>query len=112
MQREVMRFILLTVIFLGFSANATNLCPVNDQIAEDMRINEQDFNKENAEKSVEYLSRIVNAPKTPFEWFSIPNATKFINGYALRRNAVLPKASKFHIDEFCRFYASEGWYYD
>ena len=107
-----MRYILAFLVLISVSANAKKLCPVNDKIAEDMRIEEAEFNKENAEKALEYLSKIVKDPKTPFEWFSVPNATKFIHGYALRRIALSPDASKHSINLFCEFYANEGWYYD
>lgn len=77
-----------------------------------MRINEVDFSKEKAAASLKYLSKIVKSSETPFEWFSIPNATKFIHGYALRRKALIPNAPQYSIDQFCQFYADEGWYFD
>ncbi len=107
-----MRYLLFTVMLLSFTTSAKQLCPINDKISEDMRINEADFTKEKAEGSLEYLSKIVKSSETPFEWFSVPNATKFIHGYALRRKALLPEPSKYSIEQFCQFYATEGWYYD
>lgn len=73
-----MRYLLTSLILLSTSINAQNLCPINDKIAEDMQIAESEFNQENAEKSLQYLSSILNDPETPFAWFSIPNALKFI----------------------------------
>ncbi len=107
-----MRYLPISLILISFNSWAQQLCPVNDKIEEDMRIAEADFSKEKAEASAKYLSRIVESSETPFEWFSIPNATKFIHGYALRRRALDPNASKYTIDQFCEFYAAEGWYYD
>ena len=107
-----MRYLLFIVMLFTFNTSAKQLCPINDKVAEDMRINEADFTKEKAEASLEYLSKIVKSSETPFEWFSIPNATKFIHGYALRRKALIPNASQYSIEQFCQFYAEEGWYYD
>ncbi|MEI8666832.1 hypothetical protein P4S81_21460 [Pseudoalteromonas sp. B28] len=107
-----MRYLLIILLLFGFTVNANQLCPINVDIAEDMRINEADFTKEKAEASVKYLAEIVKNDSTPFEWFSIPNAIKFIHGYALRRKALLPDTSKHSIEQFCKFYAQEGWYYD
>jgi hypothetical protein len=112
MQRIAMRYLIITLTLFCFSTNAKQLCPINKNVAEDMRISETDFTKEKADASVKYLSEIVKSSDTLFEWFSIPNATKFIHGYALRRKAIMPNASKYSIEQFCRFYAQEGWYYD
>jgi len=112
MQRIAMRYLLITLMLFSFTTNAKQLCSINIDVAEDMRINEADFTKEKAEASVKYLAEIVKSSNTPFEWFSIPNSTKFIHGYALRRKALLPDASKYSIEQFCKFYAQEGWYYD
>lgn len=112
MQREVMKILIILLLFFSWTISAKDLCPINEDVAEDMRIEESAFNKANAEKSADYLLKIVKDENTPFEWFSIPNATKFIHGYALRRKALATNATKLTIDQFCDFYAKEGWYYD
>ena len=112
MQRIAMRYLLIILMLFSLTTNAKQLCPINKDIAQDMRINEAAFTKEKAEASIKYLAEIVKSSNTPFEWFSIPNSTKFIHGYALRRKALLPDASKYSIEQFCKFYAQEGWYYD
>ena len=110
--RTAMPLAFFLLSFYSSAISAQNLCPLNDNVAEDMRIEESEFNKHNAEQAALYLLRIVQDENTPHEWFSIPNATKFIRGYALRRKAVLVDAPSLTIDQFCQFYAEEGWYYD
>ena len=100
-----MRYLLITLVLFSFTTNAKQLCPINNDVAEDIRINEAEFTKAKADASVKYLAEIVKSSKTPFEWFSIPNATKFIHGYALRRKALLPNASKYSI---CLLYTSDA----
>ena len=107
-----MRYLLIILVFLSCTTNAKNLCSINDEIAEDMRIDESEFNKTNAEISLKYLAKAVNSSDSSFQWFTILNATKLFQGYALRRKALLPGASRFSIDQFCRFYHNEGWYHD
>ena len=86
-------------MLFSFTTNAKTLCPINNDVAEDMRIYEADFTKEKAEEAVKYLAEIVKSSNTPFEWFSISNSTKFIHSYALRRKALLPDASKYSIEQ-------------
>lgn len=107
-----MRYLLVTLMLFSFTTNAKQLCPINNDVAEEMRISEANFTKEKAEASVKYLAEIVKNSNTPFEWFSITNSTKFIHGYALRHKALLPDASKYSIEQFCKFYAQESWHYD
>lgn len=107
-----MKVLLIFLLLFSSAVSAKNLCPTNNDVAEDMRIEESDFNESNAQKSADYLLKIVKDEMTPFEWFSIPNATKFIHGYALRRAALSVNATQVAIDQFCKFYSEEGWYYD
>ena len=107
-----MRYLLIILLFLSFSTNARPLCAVNDEIAEDLRIDESEFNQKNAEIALEYLSEIVKSSDVSFQWSRMLNATKLIQGYALKRKALLPGASRFSIEQFCRFYHNEGWYHD
>lgn len=94
------------------SLHAKNICPVNENIAEDMRIGESEFNEEKAKASLAYLTKLVNDPKTQRAWFSIPNSTKFIEGFVLKRAATAPNANQFVKEEFCKFMEKQAWYYD
>lgn len=104
---------LLLMLTLIVSPNiyAKDLCPVSEEIAEDMRIPESYFNKKNATRSMGYLNSVVVDDAKSGEWFSLPNSLKVIKGYVHRRNA-LHKTNEGSLEEFCAFMKTEAFWYD
>ncbi|BBO28146.1 hypothetical protein AltI4_25340 [Alteromonas sp. I4] len=102
------------LILLLFSSQvfSENICPVNTDIPEDVRMDESYFNKESAETALKKLQGIISEQDNMYEWITIPNATKVIHGYILKRDAINSGKQQYLVDAFCSFYKSEGWFYD
>ena len=96
------------------SAYAENLCPVNEEIAEDMRIEESYFTKERAINSASYLKDVVEG-NANYEWFSVPNSMKIVNGYFLKYDYLNEKNQSLKENKlrlFCKFMENEARWYD
>jgi hypothetical protein len=91
-----------------------NICPVNEEIAEDMRIPETEFTKERAGSASELLVGIIDGSITTYETFNLYNAQKLVTGYILKKNALDAKSAdkEFKIREFCSFMEKSAWWYD
>jgi hypothetical protein len=72
-----------------------------------MRIPESHYSKKNAELALGKLEGIINKNDNVYEWVTVPNATKTIEGYILKKDA---HKSKFHLSQFCTFMESSFWY--
>ena len=107
--------ILIAPLFLiSFSAFSENLCPVNENVEPDMRISEAYFSKTHADAALKKLQGIVDARDKKYEWITVPNALKVIEGYVLRRDALENKdsVSGYHKSAFCDFMGTSAWWYD
>jgi hypothetical protein len=67
---------------------ADDLCPINDKIEPDMRIPEAYFTKEKAEEATSKINGIVAGTDKSYEWVTVPNSLKLIEGYILKRDAL------------------------
>ena len=106
--------IIISVFVFMNSAYAENLCPVNEEIAEDMRIEESYFTKERAVNSASYLKDVVEG-NANYEWFSVPNSMKIINGYFLKYDYLNEKnqcLKENKLSLFYKFMKNEARWYD
>ena len=104
--------IFLLVFLIIQPVNAENLCPINHDIPEEMRILESDLTQDAAEKALIKLSRIISNPQEPKIWITVPNLNRTIEGYILKRDA-LAKLSinpKANISNFCIFMEKAFWF--
>ncbi|MGI0154478.1 hypothetical protein ACQ661_12570 [Pseudidiomarina sp. WS423] len=111
----LMKFLLLIALLLSsVVARAENLCPVNEDVAPDMRIAESDLTKERAEKAVEKVQGIVSGADSKYEWITVPNSLKIIEGYILKRDALNAEGvmAQYHKSQFCEFMKTQAWWYD
>jgi len=106
--------ILMFSIFMVSASFGETLCPVNKNIAEDMRIPEEHFSKANAESALKLISEIVNDEKKPSDWTVVPNSMKIVEGYILRRAALNDESGvpEFDKSQFCLFMEKNAWWYD
>jgi len=90
------------------------MCPVNEKVEADMRISESHFSKENAEAALKNLQGIVSESDKAYEWITVPNSLKIIEGYVLRRDALSSSEAvkEYKISAFCTFMESGAWWYD
>jgi len=106
----------LLVLLMSMSclSQAENLCPINEEIAEDMRIPESYFTKERAESASKTLSEIVSGKNNNYEWVTVPNLLKLIEGYVLKRDALKDNGatSQYKVSQFCNFMQNSAWWYD
>lgn len=99
--------ILILFLVCSFSSAAKDLCPINKSIESDMRIPESHYSKENAEQAIKKLHGIVSENDKVYEWITVPNSVKTIEGYILKKDA---HKSEFKLVEFCTFMKSSFWY--
>ncbi len=107
--------LLIALVFTcAVPVDAEPMCPVNENIAEDMRIPEVEFNKENAEAALARLAAVVRGERKPHDWTEVPNALKIIEGYILRKYALeeMSAAHEFHREQFCLFMRERAWWVD
>ncbi|AWB65125.1 hypothetical protein C2869_01115 [Saccharobesus litoralis] len=108
-----MKILTFLLFFLtSFITYANELCPTNKNIAEDMRIPESHYSKENADLALKKLQGIVQGSDKKYEWITVPNALKTIEGYILKRDAISAKGAmqEYHLSAFCTFMESSAWY--
>ena len=103
---------LLALLFVSGVANAEPICPVESSVPDDVRIYESDLTKENAERAVERLKRIVSGDEKKYIWITVPNSLKMIEGYILRRDALSNRSGVPDYDKsaFCNFMKGAYWY--
>jgi hypothetical protein len=105
-----------TVILMIFSAPvaAKDLCPINEDIEPDMRMTESHFTKENAEAAANKIKGIISGVDKKYEWFTVPNNLKVIEGFILKRDAINAKGEMqpYHKEQFCEFMKNKAWWYD
>ena len=111
-EKSDMRNIIFISLFASSVAQAENLCPINENREAEFRIEEGYFTAENARNAVQELNDIVSGAQTEYEWFSVPNLLKVIQGYVLRRDALKNDASENYKSEFCSFMKTSAWWYD
>ena len=103
-----MKYSILILFFVcSFSVVAKDLCPTNENIEPDMRIPESHYSKKNAEQAIKKLHGIVSENDKVYEWMTVPNSIKTIEGYILKKDA---HKSKLKLSEFCVFMESSFWY--
>ena len=112
-----MKFHVTVLIFLFSNlayASESAICPINENVAEDMRISEADFTKDRAESATKLLVGIVDGTVTSYNSFTVYNAQKLVTGYILKKNALdTSLADKdFKVQEFCSFMEKSAWWYD
>ena len=104
----------IIVIFsiISFMTQAKNICPVNKNIAEDMRVPESHYSKANANLALKKLRGVVSGEDKVYEWITVPNAMRTIEGYILKRDALSVKGAmkEYHTSAFCTFMESSFWY--
>ncbi len=102
------------ILIISFSVNAKNICPVNEKIESDMRIPESHFTKENAEAALKKINAIVAGNDEVYEWVTVPNMQRIVEGYILKRDAenATGALAEFEISQFCTFMESSAWWYD
>ena len=108
-----MKYSVLILFFVcSFSSAAKDLCPINKNIESDMRIPESHYSKENAEQAIKKLHGIISENDKVYEWITVPNAMKTIEGYVLKRDALSAKGAmkEYHVSAFCTFMESSAWY--
>jgi hypothetical protein len=109
------KYILIGIsLIVSAFAEAENLCPVNENIAPDMRISETYLTKENAENAAEKIHGIVSGGDADYAWITVPNSLKIIEGYILRRDALNAEGERaqYHRSQFCKFMETQAWWYD
>ena len=108
--------ILLSIILtlLANTALTDNLCPVNEDVEPDMRMSESFFTKARAEEASKKIQGIVAGTDKVYEWITLPNSLKIIEGYVLKRDAINNQGAmrEYHVSQFCSFMESKGWWYD
>ncbi|WJG09425.1 hypothetical protein [Aliiglaciecola sp. LCG003] len=108
----------MKILILLFSnwvlATEPNMCPINKNVAEDMRILESDFTKERAESATKLLAGIIDGSITSYSSFNVYNAQKLVTGFILKKNALDAAAADkdFRKKEFCSFMEKSAWWYD
>ena len=110
-----MRILIVSLfLILSPSINADRLCATNEKVESDMRIPESYFSKENAEAALKKLQGIVSDSDKNYEWITIPNSLKIIEGYVLRRDALASTgaAMEYKVSAFCTFMETSAWWYD
>ncbi len=112
-QMKLISPFLVALIMCG-PANAENLCAVNTEVEEYLRIQESFFTKENSENALNNLQLIVANPDAKYEWITVPNNLKIIEGYVLRRDAIRFQDQEpgIALAEFCTFMEKQAWWYD
>ncbi len=80
----------------------------------DMRIPESYFTKENAEAALNKINGIVAGKDTAYEWITVPNMQKIIEGYILKRDSKNASGAlaELKVSQFCTFMESSAWWYD
>ena len=108
-----MKKFVFMLLLLPYISNAKNICPVNSDIPDDMRLEESHYSKKNAEISVNFLNGIIKENKSTGEWIDVPNALKTIDGY-IRRKQCLESGNlsptSYKCSEFCLFMKSSFRY--
>lgn len=106
--------IILALLFsISILASEKNICPINEEIAEDMRISESEFTQDKAEISSKFLAGVVDGSITSYNTFAVYNAQTLLTGYILRKRALKAKVTEdFRIREFCTFMEQSAWRYD
>ena len=111
---KTMKYILAIILFsLSFSAYAEEtLCPINNDIPNDMRIKESDLTKESAENALKVLNAIISGENKSYIWITVPNAMKTIEGYILKRDALANRSGipEYDTSSFCGFMKKGYWY--
>lgn len=106
----------LTVILMIFAAQvaAENVCPINEDIEPDMRMHESHFTRENAEAAANKIQGIISGVDKKYEWFTVPNNLKVIEGFILKRDAMNARGEMqaYHKDQYCEFMKNKAWWYD
>ncbi len=119
------KLICITLLaFLSCSVRAEqNLCKVvaHDEQADDLRIMEAEFTKEQYQSSIAYLSEfpreivysedLAKTVKSSETWISYDNSLKFVQGYILREIAITNPVPS-NINAFCKFLSVQGEYSD
>jgi hypothetical protein len=104
------------VVLMIFAAQvvAEDLCPINEDIEPDMRMTESHFTKENAEAAANKIKGIISGVDKKYEWFTVPNNLKVIEGFILKRDAMTAKGEMqpYHKEQFCEFMKNKAWWYD
>jgi len=99
--------ILLFTILVSLPLTAHELCPINEEIEPDMRIPESHYSKKNAQLALNKLQGIITKNDQVYEWMTVPNALKTIEGYILKKDA---SKAEFRLNQFCTFMKSSVWY--
>lgn len=104
----------IVLTLLANTAWTDNLCPVNEDVEPDMRMSESYFTKARAEEASKKIQGVVAGTDKVYEWITVPNALKIIEGYVLRRDALNNQGTmrEYHVSQFCLFMESEAWWYD
>ncbi|WP_445359862.1 hypothetical protein ACJJIL_12650 [Microbulbifer sp. EKSA005] len=107
----------LLPIILALSVHSTwaeDLCLVNENVEPDMRMPESYFTKDRAAEASKKTQGIVTGTDKVYEWITVPNSLKLIEGYVLRRDALNSQGTmrEYHVSQFCSFMQSEAWWYD
>lgn len=104
------------LILMTFAAQvaAQDLCPINEDREPDMRITESHFTKDNAEAAANKIKVIVSGLDQKYEWFTVQNNLKVIEGFILKRDAINAKGEmqSYHKAQFCEFMKNKAWWYD
>lgn len=108
------KVIILALLVSGsIFASEKNICPINEDIAEDMRISESKFTKDQAKISSKFLAGVVDGSITSYNTFDVYNAQTLVTGYILRKQALETDGTEdFRIREFCSFMEQSAWWYD
>ena len=106
-------YITILLLISAYSVSADNICPINSEIPDDVRIKESQLTKENAEKSIKLLEDIVSGENKKYSWVTIPNSFKTIEGYVLKRDTLKNSSGVPDFDKtaFCN-YMKKGYWYD
>lgn len=100
------QLLFILIAFGSTNIYAGELCDSSKfSIEPDHQIPESHFTKENSIKSLAALSTYVSGTETPSNWTVIPNHTKTIEGYMLKKRA-LDKKDIMHelaLADFCLF---------
>ncbi|MBA6385172.1 hypothetical protein H4J45_18135 [Colwellia sp. BRX10-6] len=99
--------IIVIILLIPFSSMAKDLCPTNENIEPDMRIPESHYTQKNAELALNKLQGIISKSDNVYEWMTVPNSMKIIEGYILKKDA---NKSKFNLSQFCTFMKSSVWH--
>ena len=113
--RRVWMFILVPLLAIGCAAplsggrpelpNITVCPPPPYAPGDDPPPQERDFTRASAEFAVEQLGRIVSGEGDGYEWFTFHNLMLAIEGYVLRRDALIPgpESGAHSRSAFCGF---------